>query len=155
MSPDYERKNNVYILAIGPESDGTYVAARKTEGWTRNDTRIERAIGKLWMQDRLKEGLTTQADISKSIAKKGLQAPTIKYELTRLPPGYSAFQRPQVQPNGTTRPQVGVFGHPNGHFTSINDFYVHFKHLTDCVKENDDRSMAFGGSGGENSLIVD
>ena len=68
--------------------------------------------------------------------------PGITYRLNKLPHGYAGFHR--TRPDGKHVDRY-IYGHPNGQFRSLNEFYPHFKHLMDfggpvgctCIKCKD------------------
>jgi hypothetical protein len=54
--------------------------------------------------------------------------PGVVYRLDKMPGGYAGFQRQRPDSKHVDR---YVYGHPNGQFRSLNEFYPHFKHLMD------------------------
>lgn len=55
------------------------------------------------------------------------------WRLDKLPAGYAGFEkaRSTASSAGSTHMDRYVYGHPNGVFRSLNEFYPHFKHLMD------------------------
>ncbi|KAM0695449.1 hypothetical protein Q7P36_005808 [Cladosporium allicinum] len=51
------------------------------------------------------------------------------WRLSRLPDGYAGFEKARA--NEPKHVDKFVYGHPNGHFRSLKEFYPHFKHLMD------------------------
>ena len=101
---------NIQILTIGPGSDGD---GRKwpKHHYERNDEYyLERIATDKWIHDL------------------GGPQPGITYRLNKLPNGYAGFQRQRPNNNHIDR---YIYGHPNGQFRSLNEFYPHFKHLMD------------------------
>ena len=58
----------------------------------------------------------------------GGRQPGVVYRLDKMPGGYAGFQRPRPDSKHVDR---YIYGHPNGQFRSLNEFYPHFKHLMD------------------------
>lgn len=52
----------------------------------------------------------------------------VTYRLDKLPNGYAGFERARPDSKHIDR---YVYGHPNGIFRSLTEFYPHFKHLMD------------------------
>ena len=99
------------ILPITPGSDGD---GRKwpKHHYDRNDDYFkERIATDKWIHD----------------LPGGAQSGVI-YKLDKLPGGYAGFQRTRPDSKHVDR---YIYGHPNGQFRSLNEFYPHFKHLMD------------------------
>ncbi|KAK3049264.1 hypothetical protein LTR09_009442 [Extremus antarcticus] len=102
---------NVIILSINPGSDGD---GRKwpKHTLTRNDSYfLEKVATEKWAHD-LPAG----------------RQPGVTYRLDRLPQGYAGFEKTRADGVHVDR---YVYGHPNGQFRSLAEFYPHFKHLMD------------------------
>lgn len=101
----------VQILDITPGSDGD---GRKwpKHHYTRNDEYFkERIATDKWIKDL-----------------PGGAKPDVIYRLNKLPNGYAGFERQRPDSKHIDR---YIYGHPNGQFRSLNEFYPHFKHLMD------------------------
>jgi hypothetical protein len=101
----------IKILPITPGSDGD---GRKwpKHHYERNDEYFkERIATDKWIHD----------------LPGGPQAGVI-YKLDKLPAGYAGFQRTRPDSKHVDR---YIYGHPNGQFRSLNEFYPHFQHLMD------------------------
>ncbi|KAK5171110.1 uncharacterized protein LTR77_004254 [Saxophila tyrrhenica] len=103
---------DVIVLPINPGSDGD---GRKwpKHGLDRNDTYyLERIATDKWAHDL-----------------PGGRQPSVTYRLDRLPQGYAGFEKARE----ADRKHVDryIYGHPNGQFRSLAEFYPHFKHLMD------------------------
>ena len=108
-------------LNIEPGSDGD---GRKwpKHHYDRNDEYFLERVAEQWIKD----------------LPGGLQ-PGITYRLNRLPTGYAGFQKARPDSKHVDR---YIYGHPNGQFRSLTEFYPHFKNLMDmgssdgcgCVK---------------------
>lgn len=102
---------NIRILDINPGSDGD---GRKwpKHTLTRNDAYfLERIATDKWIKDL-----------------PGGPAPGVIYRLNKLPNGYAGFEK--TRPDGMHVDRY-IYGHPNGQFRSMNEFYPHFKYLMD------------------------
>ena len=102
---------NVRVLDIGQGSDGD---GRKwpKHHYERNDEYyLEKIATDKWIHDL-----------------PGGPQPGITYRLNKLPNGYAGFQRARPDSKHVDR---YLYGHPNGQFRSLNEFYPHFKHLMD------------------------
>nr|OQO15522.1 hypothetical protein B0A51_17449 [Rachicladosporium sp. CCFEE 5018] len=115
------------------------------KGLTRSDTYLlERVANDKWARD-----LTN--------AERGAPVHAHTWQLDRLPQGYAGFEKKRP---GTTHVDRYVYGHPNGIFRSIAEFYPHFKHLMDtsgpvgCICKlcsgNRQRASYGGGSSSRN-----
>lgn len=133
----------------GCNSDGDssrWPAADK--GFTRNDSYLlDRVANDKWAPEIDPEDLGGPVD-------------SAFWRLDKLPSGYAGFEKPRPSTSsGTKQVDRYVYGHPNGKFRSINEFYPHFKHLMDVggpvgcpcklcsgiatkTKRNSDSSMA-------------
>ncbi|KAF2483596.1 hypothetical protein BDY17DRAFT_297681 [Neohortaea acidophila] len=101
---------NIHILNINPGSDGD---GRKwpKHHYVRNDEYFkEKIASEKWIKDL------------------GGAQPGVTYVLDRLPQGYAGFER--LRPDSKHCDRY-IYGHPNGQFRSLNEFYPHFKHLMD------------------------
>lgn len=98
------------ILNIGPASDGD---GRKwpKHHYDRNDEYFLERTAAEWIKDL-----------------PGGPRPEITYKLDRLPTGYAGFQKARSDSKHVDR---YIYGHPNGQFRSLVEFYPHFKHLMD------------------------
>ena len=105
MEPDIE------VLLINPGSDGD---GRK---WPKHH--YERS------DEYFKERIATDKWIHDL---PGGPQPGIVYKLDKMPNGYAGFQRQRPDSKHVDR---YIYGHPNGQFRSLNEFYPHFKHLMD------------------------
>ena len=102
---------NIRILDIDPGSDGD---GRKwpKHHYVRNDEYFkERIATDKWINDL-----------------PGGPQPGVTYRLNKLPQGYAGFERQRPDSKHVDR---YIYGHPNGQFRSLNEFYPHFKHLMD------------------------
>lgn len=99
------------ILNIGPGSDGD---GRKwpKHHYDRNDEYFLERTAAEWIKDL-----------------PGGPRPGVTYKLDRLPTGYAGFQKARADSKHVDR---YVYGHPNGQFRSLVEFYPHFKHLMDA-----------------------
>lgn len=101
---------NVRVLDIGPGTDGDGRKWPKHHYQRNDEYYLERIATDKWIYD------------------KGGPQPDITYRLNKLPHGYAGFQR--TRPDGKHVDRY-IYGHPNGQFRSLNEFYPHFKHLMD------------------------
>ena len=86
------------------------------KGYTRNDDYfLQRIANDFWAKDR------DQSDL-------GGPPSSASWRLDRLPAGYAGFEKTRV---GTTHVDRYLYGHPQGQFRSLTEFYPHFKHLMD------------------------
>ncbi|KXT13354.1 hypothetical protein AC579_6040 [Pseudocercospora musae] len=111
------------IIPITLDSDGDSSkvpapAAGDSLPYVQNDEHFLTKVAEHWMKQ-----------LKGSAPKPGT------YRLERLPPGYSGWEKKR----STDGKHIDryMYGHPNGVFRSINEFYPHLKHLQD-----------FGGSVG-------
>ena len=101
----------IQILPIHPGTDGD---GRKwpKHHYERNDEYFkERIATDKWIHDL-----------------PGGPQPGVVYRLDKMPGGYAGFQRTRPDSKHVDR---YIYGHPNGQFRSLNEFYPHFKHLMD------------------------
>lgn len=100
----------VKILQINNAGDGD---GRKWPKHTliRNDAYYQEKIAELWIKD-LPEG----------------PQPGVTYRLNRLPNGYAGFEKARPDSKHVDR---YIYGHSNGQFRSLTEFYPHFKFLMD------------------------
>ncbi|KAK3710488.1 hypothetical protein LTR37_010331 [Vermiconidia calcicola] len=126
-------EKTVKILKINPGSDGD---GRKwpKHHYTRNDAYfMERIASDKWIHDL------------------GGARPGITYRLDRLPQGYAGFERARADTKHIDR---YIYGHPNGQFRSLNEYYPHFKHLMDYGgPANCECKLCKGGNGKKRSGI--
>ncbi|KAK5130183.1 hypothetical protein LTR08_002392 [Meristemomyces frigidus] len=108
---------NVRILPIQPGSDGDGRRRPKTDDFKRNDDHYLERIAALWAKDQ------------------GLPTPGIIYRLDKLPDGYGGYEK--YRGSDSKHVDRYVYGHPQGVFRSMAEFYPHFKVLMD-------NSTAFG-----------
>lgn len=104
-------ESDIEILPINPGSDGD---GRKwpKHHYERNDEYFkERIASEKWIYDL-----------------PGGPQDGIVYRLDKMPHGYAGFQRQRPDSKHVDR---YIYGHPNGQFRSLNEFYPHFKHLMD------------------------
>lgn len=94
-------------LPISTASDGTG-AKPAALGPYRDDQYYLEAIAERWIreQGRYQAGVT--------------------YKLSQLPTGYAGYAKLRDNSKHVDR---YLYGHPNGHFRSMNELYPHFKHL--------------------------
>jgi hypothetical protein len=87
------------------------------KGLTRNTGHFLDAIANLWAKD-----------LDQSIL--GGPPSIATWRLDRLPDGYAGYEKRRADAN-TKHVDRYLYGHPNGIFRSIREFYPHFKHLMD------------------------
>ena len=112
-----------------------------SKGLTRNDGYFFEPLANLWAKDR------DHADL-------GGPPSIATWRLDRLPDGYAGYEKPRPNSKHVDR---YIYGHPNGQFRSLAEFYPHFKYLMDfqgsagcpcklCTGTN--RRASKGGAGG-------
>lgn len=102
---------SIRVLNITPGSDGD---GRKwpKHTYVRNDAYfLERIATDKWIKDL-----------------PGGPQPGVVYRLDKLPNGYAGFEKARPDSKHVDR---YIYGHPQGQFRSLNEFYPHFKHLMD------------------------
>jgi hypothetical protein len=101
---------SVHLLEIGNVGDGD---GRKwpKHSLVRNDLYFQEKIAELWIKDL-----------------PGGPQPGVTYRLNRLPNGYAGFEKARSDSKHVDR---CIYGHTNGQFRSLSEFYPHFKFLMD------------------------
>ena len=114
--------------------------APASRGLTRNDGYFLEPLGNLWAKD-----------LDQSIL--GGPPSIASWRLNRLPDGYAGYEKPRPDSKHVDR---YIYGHPNGQFRSVAEFYPHFKHLMDFLDSagcqcklctNTNRRTSKGGAG--------
>ncbi|EME82732.1 uncharacterized protein MYCFIDRAFT_87647 [Pseudocercospora fijiensis CIRAD86] len=104
------------IIPIALDSDGTYKIPVQTSGdslpYIQNDEHFLTKVAEYWMKQQ-----------------KGSAPKPGTYRLQRLPPGYSGWEKKRSTDGKHT--DRWMYGHPNGTFRSIIEFFPHLKHLQD------------------------
>lgn len=98
----------VVTLNIADASDGSGVTPDASKGLTRNDVHYLERIGERWAKEtgRFQSGVIFKVD--------------------RLPAGYAGFEKGR---EGSKHVDRYLWGHPNGVFRSLNEFWPHFTQL--------------------------
>ncbi|KXT05647.1 hypothetical protein AC578_5588 [Pseudocercospora eumusae] len=103
------------IIPISLDSDGTYKTPAQAAGdrfpFVQIDDYFRTKLAEIWVREQRGTG-----------PKSGT------YRLERLPPGYSGWEKKRATLDKLDR---FVYGHPNGYFRSIAEFFPHLKHLQD------------------------
>lgn len=130
MSGSTTPVRQVQILEITNAGDGD---GRKWPKHTliRNDAYFHEKVAELWIKD----------------LPNGPQ-PDITYRLDRLPNGYAGFEKARPDSKHVDR---YIYGHSNGQFRSLTEYYPHFKFLMDYGNAFgcDCKLCAGGGSRGK------
>jgi hypothetical protein len=114
--------------------------APASRGLTRNDGYFFEPVANLWAKDRDRADLGGPPSIA-------------TWRLDRLPDGYAGYEKPRPNSKHVDR---YIYGHPNGQFRSVAEFYPHFKHLMDFLDSagcqcklctNTNRRTSKGGAG--------
>ncbi|KAM3416452.1 hypothetical protein BST61_g8047 [Cercospora zeina] len=118
---------NEVIVTVWANSDGVYVAPTN-QSLQRDDQHYRRQLAQLWAKhtNRTRDGTT--------------------FKLSRLPTGYSGWEKTRNYPGGRTHVDRYLYGHPSGRpFDSVLKAWAHVQHWLDNGNSNGCPCVHCGG----------